>query len=372
MRFSPGSLSLSALAVSLALVACTSSGGGDPKQNTGAAGSSGSTGGAGTTSSAGTTGEAGSSGSTGAAGTTGSAGTSGGAGTTGSAGTTGAAGATGSAGTTGAAGTGSNHDGGTIGDGGPVTTAGCAGKNYALCMDFESPVDTAVWSGGNANAIETTEVAHGAKAYHLYSKAGMPAGGTFTTAKLGTLKDQIWGRAYIRFSPGAPGGHGNLIAASDGVWSGGNYNGNWYEIGWQFQGIMGVFHTSTSAERPLRSLPYLADKWYCLEFFIDGTMTGGGTVNGDGTVKGSPRWWLDGTEVQYYTPNKGVCCATSNPATPASVLIPQFKSITVGWTPYAGLGLMLPDQNMMVDNRVLTDAWIDDVAFDTKRIGCIQ
>jgi hypothetical protein len=188
----------------------------------------------------------------------------------------------------------------------------------------------------------------------------MPSGGTWTTSKLGTLKDQIWGRFYIHFSPGAPGGHGNLIAASDGVWANGNYNGNWYEIGWQFDGIMGVFHTASGAERPLRSMPYLVDQWYCIELFFDGT------------VKGDPKWWIDGTEAKYYTPQAGVCCSPTNPTTPASVLIPQFKSITVGWTPYAGLGLMLPDQNKIVDSRVLKDAWIDDVAFDTQRIGCIQ
>jgi hypothetical protein len=32
---------------------------------------------------------------------------------------------------------------------------------------------------------------------------------------------------------------------------------------------------------------------------------------------------------------------------------------------------MLPDQTTLVDTRVLNDAWIDDVAFDTQRIGCI-
>ena len=89
-------------------------------------------------------------------------------------------------------------------------------------------------------------------------------------------------------------------------------------------------------------------------------------------MKGNERWWIDGAEAQYYTPQAGVCCAATNPTTPMSVLIPQFKSITVGWTPYSGPALMLPDQNKIVDNRVLNDAWIDDVAFDTQRIGCIQ
>jgi hypothetical protein len=362
MQVSPRSLSM--LAVSAALVACTTTS--EPRNTTGAAG----TGSAGTTGAAGTgsagTGPAGN-GATGASGTTGAAGT-GDAGTTGAAG--GAAGTSGAAGTgaagsgTGAAGTGTdggagappNMDGGAhLVDGAPVTTAGCANHNYPLCMDFESPVDTTVWTGGNAGGIETTEVAHGTHAYHLYSKAGMPGGGVFKTEKLGTLKDQIWGRFYIHFSPGAPGGHGNLIAAYDGA----NATGNWYEIGWQFDGIMGVFHT-TSGERPLRSMPYIVDQWYCIELFFDGT------------TKGDPQWWIDGAQAKYYTPMAGVCCAASNPTTPATVLIPQFKTITVGWTPYAGLGLMLPDQQKIVDSRVLDDAWIDDVAFDTQRIGCIQ
>jgi hypothetical protein len=349
------------------LVACTAS---ENKQMTGAAGQSGAgsagAGGNGSSGSGGSTGAAGAgsgaAGSlTGVGGTTGMAGAAGGGSGGAGSGAAGAAAGSGGSGTAGGGAGSSNNDGGTqLVDGAPVTTAGCANHNYQLCMDFENGLDTAVWSGGNANAIETTEVAHGTHAYHLYSKAAMPAGGVFTTAKLGTLKDQIWGRFYIHFSPGAPGGHGNLIAASDGVWANGNYNGDWYEIGWQFDGIMGVFHNAASGERPLRSMPYLVDQWYCVELFFDGT------------VKGDPKWWIDGAEAKYYTPQAGVCCAASNPTTPPSVLIPQFKSITVGWTPYAGLGLMLPDQNKIVDGRVLNDAWIDDVAFDTQRIGCIQ
>ena len=362
MRVSP--LSRAALAASLVLVACS---GGNDKPKTGTAGMGAGTAGAGTAGTgaagAGTAGM-GMAGA-GAAGTTETTGGSGGAaaGTSGSAGaTTGTAGS----GTDGGAGA-SNMDGSTqIVDGAPVTTAGCANHNYPLCIDFENGLDTAVWgTNANANAIETTEVAHGTHAYHLYSSdKPTPQGGTMVAKNLGPITSQIWGRFYVHFSPGPPGNHGNLIGASDGVWCqgcpGSNYNGNWYEIGWQFDGIMGDFHLENNAERPLRSLPYLVDRWYCIELFIDGT------------VKGNERWWIDGAEAQYYTPQAGVCCAATNPTTPESVLIPQFKSITVGWTPYSGLGLMLPDQNKIVDSRMLNDAWIDDVAFDTQRIGCIQ
>jgi hypothetical protein len=321
---------------------------------------------------AGQTGAAGTAGGSSDAGTTGSAGAgaagSGAAGATGVAGS-GVAGSTAGSGGGGTTGTGgsSNNDGGTqVVDGAPVTTAGCANHNYVLCNDFENGLDTAIWgTNANANAIETTAVAHGTHAYHLYSGDNTsPQGGIMVATNLGKITSQIWGRFYIHFSPGPPGNHGNLIGASDGVWCkgcpGSNYNGNWYEIGWQFNGIMGDFHLENNAERPLRSLPYLVDRWYCVELFIDGT------------VKGDERWWIDGAEAKYYTPQAGVCCAATNPTTPASVLIPQFKSITVGWTPYSGPGLMLPDQNKIIDKRVLNDAWIDDVAFDTQRIGCIQ
>jgi hypothetical protein len=294
----------------------------------------------------------------GASSTTGASNGSGG--TTGSGGSAGMAGSGGGAGTTGSSGA-AALDGGTdaslVTDGsptggdaaGPATTAGCQNHNYALCIDFENGIDTSVWgTRANANAIETTEVAHGTHAYQLYSdNKATPQGGLLVASKLGTLTSQIWGRFYIHFKPGAPGGHGNLIAAYDGA----NLTGDWYEMGWQFDGMMGVYHQAGGNERPLRSKPYIVDQWYCIELFFDGTM------------QNMPRWWIDGSEAQYYMP-------ANTTLTP--VLIPQFKTITVGWTPYAGLGLMLPDQTTIIDTRVLNDAWIDDVAFDTQRIGCIQ
>src|SRR6516164_3374267 len=45
--------------------------------------------------------------------------------------------------------------GDAAGTNGPHPTAGCAGKDYALCIDFENGIDTATWTGGSANAIVT-------------------------------------------------------------------------------------------------------------------------------------------------------------------------------------------------------------------------
>ena len=50
-----------------------------------------------------------------------------------------------------------------------------------------------------------------------------------------------------------------------------------------------------------------------------------------------------------------------------------FKRVEVGFTPYAGLDLKMPDgRGDQTETRKLLEMWLDDVAFDTKRIGCIE
>ena len=223
--------------------------------------------------------------------------------------------------------------------GGSGVPAGCANPNYDLCIDFENGIDAAVWTGGTVGAIETTDFAHGTHAYRLYPMSG----GKLVATKLGKITTQMWGRFYVHFKPGAPGGHGNIVAAFD-------QSNNWYEMGWQFDAMMGVWHASNNGERPLRSMPFIVDQWYCVETFFDGTKTE------------MPKWWIDGKEAEYYM--------SAN-----EMLIPkvvtQFARVEVGFTPYAGLGLQMPDGKGPKDDRVLTDMAIDDIAFSTQRIGCI-
>jgi hypothetical protein len=288
-------------------------------------------------------------GSAGASGAAGASAGSSGAGASGS-GTAGSTAGTAGMGADGGAGSGGGHrDGGPgpLGDG-PVTTAGCSNHNYQLCIDFENGIDTAVWSGGTPNAIVTSDYAHGTHSYRLYTDCtgGMceAKGGRLLSKTVGTIKNQVWARFYIHFKPGAPGGHGNIIAAYD-------TSGAWYELGYQFDGMMGVWHGG-GGENPLRSMPLIEDRWYCVEAYFDGTAVGM-----------APRWWIDGTEAAYYMPGGGPKIAGAT----------QFTRMEAGFTPYAGLGLKMPDgKGDQTDTRVLTDLWIDDVAFDTQRIGCIE
>jgi len=255
-------------------------------------------------------------------------------------------GGAGGAGATGGAGTGGGGAGGTgggagsagQGGGGPVVLAGCANNDYPICIDFESGIDDAVWDEGSEGAITTDEFAHGTASYHAYSRpTGAPR---LVTTQLGPITNVLWGRFYLRLSPGAPGGHGNIMAAHEGS--------NWYELGWQFNGLMGVWHWD-GGENPLRSMPTIVDQWYCVEFLFDGTKNE------------MPKWYVDGTEVSYYM---------GEPNNMKPELITQFDQLDIGFTTYAGLGLN-PEPYGNDDMPHLTDMWLDDIAFDVERIGCI-
>jgi hypothetical protein len=224
--------------------------------------------------------------------------------------------------------------------GGSVGKAACADNTYDLCLDFETGIDTAKWTGGTASAIETTDFAHGTHAYRLYPNPG----GLLKATNLGKITNQMWGRFYVHFKPGAPGGHGNIVAAFDQA-------NNWYEMGWQFDAMMGVWHASNNGERPLRSKPFIVDQWYCIETYFDGTKTE------------MPKWWIDGKEAEYYM--------SANEALIPKALT-QFARVEVGFSPYANLALQMPDGKGPKDDRFLTDMAIDDIAFDTDRIGCIS
>jgi hypothetical protein len=251
----------------------------------------------------------------------------------------GSAGAGGNSGAGGSAGTGGNSGaGGNAGAGGTnAVSASCADHDYDLCLDFENGIDSSKWSGGTPSAITTSDFAHGSHAYRLYPNGG----GVLKATNLGAITGQIWGRFYVHFAPGAPGGHGAIVGAFD-------LSNNWYEVGWQYNAIVGVWHSSAANERALRSTPELVDRWYCVELLIDGTKTQ------------MHRWWLDGTEASYTMPSNESLIPQ---------LVSQFSRIEVGFTPYAPLTMQKPGGP--ADSRVLTDAAIDDIAFDTQRIGCI-
>jgi hypothetical protein len=176
-------------------------------------------------------------------------------------------------------------------------------QQLPVCLDFETPLGT-TWTGAT-NAVQMGNAAHGTHAFHC------KPGGLLHTTQLGAITDVMWGRIYLHMSPTAPGGHGELFGAYDQA-------GNWYELGWQFNGLLGNWH-GDRGERPIRSHPVLPDRYVCVEFLFDGA------------AAAMPRMWMDGQEVQYY-----MLSSAKGPE-----VVKQFMRFEVGYNDCAGPSLNL-------------------------------
>ena len=237
-------------------------------------------------------------------------------------------------------------------DGGAVS-ASCAGTTHPLCIDFEDGKVDPPWTlSANDTAIETGNAAHGRYALHLSKLASHPTL-YLQTAKMPGIKDVLWGRFYLYMNPAAPLGHGDIVRANDA-------NTNWYEVGFAQAGTVNQakpttgcylsdWHTGVSGV-PEKGQPSQfvipAAKYACVEFYFDGATPAVGQV------------WSDGVQVQFATP----------PANPVVQKAVQFVSFAIGITLYHGDSLVSYSGDTPPD---LTDEWLDDIALDTTRIGCL-
>ncbi len=208
---------------------------------------------------------------------------------------------------------------------------GCDRNNYALCLDFEKAADPK-WTGITANNVQMGKAAHGMAAFHG------PPGSMLTATQLGSITNVVWGRFYLHMAPGAPVGHGEMVGVYDQA-------NNWYELGFEFNGLQGNWH-GNGGEKYMRTKTKIPDAYICVEFLFDGATPSVAQI------------WQDGQLIQYYD--------VSPLAGPTKVM--QFKKIEIGFRPFHSLSLTSYDGQ---NPPLMTDMWIDDIAFDTKRIGCI-
>jgi hypothetical protein len=245
--------------------------------------------------------------------------------------------------------------GGEAGDG-AVVTASCTGTTHPVCIDFESGKIDAPWTGpGNDTKVDTGNAAHGRYALHLSNLQTHPIL-YLQTSKLTGITDQMWGRFYLYMDPAAPVGHGALVRADD-------IKTNWDEVGFEANGAdptrandispttgnyFADWHTGVNGnpEKYMRSKDNIPHKkWACVEFFFDGA------------TPSVPRVWGDGIEVMFDD-----IIAMPNPQKAV-----QFVDFKIGITFYHGGSTVTYEGNTMP----LTDEWIDDIALDTTRIGCL-
>jgi hypothetical protein len=217
------------------------------------------------------------------------------------------------------------------GDGGPGA-AGCAQSAYPVCMDFENLPDVR-WTGVGPN-VQMGQAAHGHGAFHG------PPRSTISTTSLGTIGNVAWGRFYLHMTPKAPVGHGAMVMLFDQPGRG----GNWYEVGFEYNALQGNWH-GNGGEKYMHTKMLLPDRWVCVEFFADG-------------ANGAPiKLWMDGVPVVY----------SDIAGSPAISKTTKFTNFTIGLTPYHGLSTVSYEGNAMP----MTDMWLDDIALDVQRVGCI-
>jgi hypothetical protein len=241
---------------------------------------------------------------------------------------------------------------------------GCANNAYPVCIDFESgKLDTGWTLGSNNSAgtsakVETTRAAHGQYALHL-TGFHMGTSTLIHTAELGSIKDVMWGRYYLYMDPGAPTGHGGMVRAFDQA-------KDWYELGFEYNSFLGNWHPATPnpgnwIEKAMRSHDTIPQKkWACVEFLFDGAKPDVAQI------------WYDGVQVTYYSVIS-YCTNGSGPAAGCDVTLgkaSQFKTFDIGAEFYHGVSL---DPKMWAGDGppTITDAFIDDIALDTKRVGCL-
>lgn len=93
--------------------------------------------------------------------------------------------------------------------------------------------------------------------------------------------------------------------------------------------------------------PIPKEKWACVEFLFDGSKAAVAQL------------WADGVEVKF----------TQTATSPPVATVQQFKRVDFGPRLYHGTSL---SDYSGTTPPVLTDVWIDDIALDSKRIGCVQ
>jgi hypothetical protein len=237
-----------------------------------------------------------------------------------------------------------------------VVTASCAGSPHPLCIDFEDSSQYgpsgkgAPWTLPPQNAaVDQSNPAHGRYAMHLSNLTSIPKNGSgnpalYLQTPITGIQDTMWGRFYLSMAPGGPMGHGVIVRADD-------EHTNWDELGFEYNSYMGDWHTGFGGNpekyEHMGSIPIPMKTYACVEFYFDGK------------TPAEPRIWADGVELTFGS--------VGGPAA-AIQAAGKFVTFKIGIVFYHGGSLTVYGDDTP---PALTDEWIDDVAVDTTRIGCL-
>lgn len=222
-----------------------------------------------------------------------------------------------------------------------------ASPDLLFCDDFEqADIDAAAWDkqGNGTVVIDSSQQARGASSAHVHADGN---GFAFLRHSLSfpVQDNRYYGRMFVRFDelPTAPlWAHWTIAEASgtgDGslIRVGGQWNGTLNRLGVGSDGGPTGDWTDLDGDEPP------PDTWICVEWLHDG--------QADVT-----RIWWDAVELPSLATT-----ANDHGGNAVPYVMPEFESVWVGWWLYQGN-----------PTPPAYDVWIDAVALDDERIGCVR
>jgi hypothetical protein len=230
----------------------------------------------------------------------------------------------------------------------------CADAGVQLCEDFESGMlDTSIWTvSGTPPIVDGLEAARGKKALHI-TQIGNGPSYIKETKTFPEANDTYFGRIFVYFKslPGPPltYAHWTFIAAS-----GTGVKGE-IRVSGQFQSGKNLFGVGTdstgddagtgdwtNSDKDPTGMPSSVplDSWVCIEWMHKGDTN-------------ETRFYWDDTEHPSLYTSASVHGGNTNP-----FLLPTFTNVWVGWQEYQATGETF-------------ELWVDEVAIDVQRIGCV-
>jgi hypothetical protein len=230
----------------------------------------------------------------------------------------------------------------------------CAQAGVQLCEDFESgSINKSVWTvSGTAPVVDGVQAARGSKALHITQK-GNGLSYIKETMTFSEPNNTYFGRVFVYFNslagPPMTYAHWTIIAASGTGVSGEIRVSGQLQNGKNLFGVgtdnrvdpMGTGDWTNSDNDPT-GMPSAVPlkQWICIEWMHKGNTN-------------ETRFWWDATEHRSLYTSSSVHGGNTMP-----YLLPQFTNVWIGWQEYQ-------------TSTETFELWMDEVAIDTARIGCV-
>jgi len=234
----------------------------------------------------------------------------------------------------------------------------CADAGFVVCEDFESGnINGAIWQQSSSNdlQVDTAEHARGGHALHV-TVNGNGGANIHTSKPFPAPNNRYWGRAFFKFirlpqNADMSYAHWTVIAAT-----GTNVDGE-IRVSGQLSNSKNLWGVGTdNRSQPIgtgdwtnsdndpngmpRAVP--TGEWECIEWLHDGQ-------------NNETRFFWDDVE----HPSLHTTATMSGSTTGQPYVLPDFNSVWLGWAEYQS-------------SSVPFELWIDEIAIDYARVGCVR